>query len=77
MLLVWTLLVLNGAVMTFVLRPRLSGRMAAGTSAAQATSSQNARISAARWVQYLSRADIVLAMLAVLLGASLGLGGLL
>jgi hypothetical protein len=77
MFIIWALLVLNGALITFVLRPRLLGRLGSGTSARQVTTSMDSKLQAAQWVQWLTRADLALAVLAALLGASLILGGLL
>lgn len=74
--LVWCVLVVNGLLITFVFRPRLTGKMAAGVSREQATRSTGGKMSAATWIQNLSRLDLALAVIAVLLGASLVRGGL-
>lgn len=73
---VWLILMINGALITFVLRPKLTGKMAAGVSRDQANQSRDSKISAATWISHLTRADLVLAVIAVLLGASLIRGGL-
>ena len=75
LLAIWGLLVVNGLVILFVLRPRLVGKMAAGTSSTGVAASQQAKLRAARWTQWITRADIALALLAALFGASLSLGG--
>ena len=77
MTIIWTILVVNGALITFLFRPILSGKMKAGASQSQGRDAQQAKIRAATWVQYLTRTDVVLAIITVLLGASLSRGGLL
>lgn len=77
MFLIWCALVVNGVLITFVLRPRLAGKMSAGISAAQVSARQGSRLQAARWIMHLTRADLVLALIAALLGASLKWGGIL
>lgn len=74
---IWILLVINGLIITFVLRPRLSGKMSAGVSAQRAAADRDIRMRAAHQVEILTRVDIGLALLAALLGASLKLGGVL
>ncbi len=73
----WCLLALNGGLITFVFRPRMSDKITPGTSAAQVTASQNAKIRAATWIQRLTRIDLGVALFVALLGASLKWGGLL
>jgi uncharacterized membrane protein len=73
---VWILLVINGALITFVFRPILKGKLGSGSSQNQANQNREAKMSAATWIQNLTRADLVLAVIAVLLGASLVRGGL-
>jgi hypothetical protein len=50
-----------------------------GTGSSQNVASQNmdAKMRAATWIQHLSRVDLVLAIIAVLLGASMLRGGML
>ncbi len=67
---------INGAIITFVLRPKLTGKMTAGVSRAQADQSRDGKMSTATWIQHLTRVDLVLAALAALFGASLLRGGL-
>jgi uncharacterized membrane protein len=73
---VWLLLAVNGALITFVLRPALTGKMSAGVSQVQVNQSRDSMQRAAAWIERLTRADLVLAVIAVLLGASLLRGGL-
>lgn len=73
----WCVLAINGALVTFRYRPRLAGKVTAGTTAANVTASQGARMEAATWVQRLTRADLVITVFIALLGASLKWGGLL
>lgn len=77
MFILWCALVVNGALVTLRFRPRLAGKITPGTSAAQVTASQGARMEAATWIQRLTRADLVIAVVVALLGASLKWGGLL
>lgn len=74
---IWTVLCINGFLITFVLRPRLAGKFSAQASAAQAQRGQQSKVQAAEWVTRLTRADLVLAVVAALLGASLKFGGAL
>lgn len=74
---VWIVLAVNGALITFVFRPRLTSRMAAGVSQSQAASGRDSMMAAATWIEWLTRIDLALALLAVLLGASLVWGGLI
>lgn len=76
MFLIWIMLVINGSLITFVLRPKLKGKLTAGTSQNQASEDRNAKMRAASWIQNLSRLDLALAILALLLGASLLRGGI-
>lgn len=77
MFLIWCALLVNGLLITFVFRPRLTGRMQAGTSQAQVASIQQSKLQAAEWIQRLTRIDLGLALCAALLGASLRNGGIL
>lgn len=77
MFILWCVLVVNGVIITFVLRPRLQGRLGSGAGAAHVAASQNAKIRAANWVQRVTRADLVIAVVIALLGASLKWGGVL
>lgn len=77
MFVLWCALAVNGALVTFRFRPRLAGKITPGTSAAQVTANQGARLEAATWIQRLTRADLVIVVVIALLGASLKWGGLL
>jgi len=77
MLVIWIILVVNGALITFVFRPILKGKLGSGSSQNVANQNRDAKISAATWIQYLTQIDLGLAVLAVLFGASLLRGGLL
>jgi uncharacterized membrane protein len=77
LLFIWILLAVNGSLITFLLRPRLKGKLGAGSTSGQADRDRNAKVQAATWISHLSRADLVLALIAVLLGASLFWGGIL
>ncbi len=75
MMALWAVLVVNGALITFVLRPRLARRATArgggGSVAGQVESMQRA----ATWASRLTRVDLVVALVIVLLGASMAYGG--
>jgi len=77
MLIVWLLLVINGGLITFVFRPTLRGKLGSGSSQNAASQNMDAKMRAATWIQHLTRIDLVLAIIAVLLGASLLRGGML
>jgi hypothetical protein len=70
-------LVINGRIITFVLRPRLQGKLRSGVAASHVTAAQGAKMQAATWVQRITRADLVIAVAIALLGASLKWGGAL
>ncbi len=73
----WLVLVVNGLIITFVLRPKLSARSGSGTSATQAQSHQQDQVRAANRILWLTRVDLAVAVVLVLLGSSLGFGGFL
>lgn len=77
MFLIWCILVINGLIITFVLRPRLAGKLSARTTASGVAAAQGSKMQAATWVERLTRFDIVAAVAAALLGVSLASGGLL
>lgn len=77
MVALWCVLVVNGVIMTFYLRPRLAGKLKAGTTATQVQASQQAKIQAAKWVERITRTDLVIAVVIALFGASLKWGGIL
>ncbi len=72
MIALWVVLVVNGSVMTFVLRPRLKGKMvAAGAGAAQVQARQSQMMGTVRQMLWITRADLVIALLVPLAGAGL------
>lgn len=75
MVILWAVLVVNGAIITFVLRPKLAGRMSSRVSAAQASAGQDAKIKAAAWTARLARVDLGIVLVVALLGSSLKFGG--
>ena len=77
MLILWCVLVANGAVMTFYLRPRLSGKLKPGTTSAGVQAAQQAKMEAAKWVERITKADIIIAIVIALFGASLRFNGIL
>ncbi len=76
MMALWLVLVINGSIITFVLRPKLKGRTKAHGSAAQAQAHQQGQLTAVKWIGWLTRADLIIAFCVVLFGASLRFGGL-
>lgn len=76
MVILWCVLVVNGSIITFVLRPKLVGRTGAGVSATQVQSHQQGQIKAAEWVERITRIDLGIALLVALLGSALQYGGI-
>ncbi len=74
---IWVLLVINGGLISFIFRPTLQGKLQPGSNQALVTQDRDAKMKAATWIQHLTRADLVLAVIVTLLGASLVRGGLL
>lgn len=77
MFFLWCVLVVNGLIMTFYLRPRLSSKLSAGTTTAGVQASQQSKMVAAKWVGRITKADIVIAIVIALFGASLRFNGIL
>ena len=71
MMALWVVLVVNGAIITFVLRPKLKGKMSAQAGAAQAQSRQQEMITAASRITLITRIDLVIALFLPLVGAGL------
>lgn len=76
MVILWFVLVINGSIITFVLRPKLVGRTGAGVSATQVQAHQQGQIQAAAWVERITRIDLGIAMVVALLGTALQFGGI-
>lgn len=72
----WCALVVLGLVMTFVLRPVLTGKIPPTLSADEQKKRQEKMVSAARWMGIVMRADLLLVVAAAVLGVSLGFGGI-
>lgn len=71
MILLWVVLVVNGAIITFVLRPKLKGKMTAQVGAAQVQDRQQEMLEAASRITLITRIDLVIALLLPLVGAGL------
>lgn len=76
MVTLWFLLVVNGAIITFGLRPKLTARTGSGVSVDQAQAHQKNQINAATWIERLARADLAIALVVALLGSALQYGGI-
>jgi len=76
MIVLWAVLVVNGSVITFVLRPKLAGRLQGTAGAAQVESRQAEQVQAAQWITRLTRVDLGIALLIAFVGSSLGLAPL-
>lgn len=76
MFFLWVVLAINGGLITFIFRPTLQGKLQPGSNQALVTRDRDAKMKAATWIQHLTRADLVLAVIVTLLGASLSRGGL-
>lgn len=76
MVILWFVLVINGSVITFWLRPKLVGRTGAGVSATAVQVHQQGQIKAAEWVERITRIDLGIALVVALLGTALQFGGI-
>ncbi len=74
MMVLWAVLVVNGSIITFVYRPRLAAKASGRGGGAKVAEQLEAMQAAARRVSWLTRADLVIALFVVLLGASLAYG---
>lgn len=72
----WLVLVILGAVMTFMLRPILVGKIQPTLPAAEQKKRQQRMVSAARAMGIVMRIDLLVALVAVVLGVSLRFGGI-
>jgi uncharacterized membrane protein len=73
----WCLLVVLGALMTFVLRPILVGKIDPKLSQQERQRRQERMLGAARWMTIVMRLDLLVAVTIAVLGVSLKYGGLL
>lgn len=76
MVVLWCVLVINGSIITFVLRPKLVGRTGAGVSATQVQAHQEGQMKAAEWVERITRIDLGIALVIALFGTALRFGGI-
>lgn len=74
MIVLWAVLVANGAIITFVLRPRLTQRASAQGGGAGVAQRLEVQQSALTWVSRITRIDLGVAVVIVLLGTSLAYG---
>lgn len=73
----WCLLVVLGALMTFVLRRILVGKIDPKLSQQERQQRQERMMGAARWMTIVMRVDLLVAVAIAVLGVSLRYGGLL
>lgn len=73
----WCLLVVFGALMTFVLRRVLVGKIDPTLSQQERQQRQERMLGAAKWMTIVMRADLLVAVAIAVLGVSLRYGGLL
>jgi uncharacterized membrane protein len=73
----WCVLVVLGAVMTFVLRPILVGKIDPKLSQQERQRRQERMVGAARWMTVVMRVDLLVVVAIAVLGVSLRYGGLL
>ncbi len=73
----WCLLAVFGALMTFVLRPLLTGKIAPTLSQEERQRRQERMVGAAKWMTIVMRLDLLVAVAIAVLGVSLRYGGLL
>jgi len=78
MVLAWLITVVNVAVISFVLRPRLIQKLAVGSnpSFADVEKRRAAQVSAYQWLERINMINTVVATVALLAGASIVEGGL-
>ncbi len=74
MMMLWVVLVINGAVITFVLRPRLANRAKSQGGAAAVAQRLETMQRAATQISWVTRVDLLIALFIVLLGASMAYG---
>ncbi len=74
MMMLWVVLVVNGTLITFVFRPKLAEKAGAGTTGAAMSDRMKQKELAATWISRITRADLAIALVVVLLGASLSYG---
>ena len=72
----WCALVVLGLIMTFVLRPILVGKIPPTLSSDEQKKRQGRMVTAARWMGIVMRADLLLVVVAAVLGVSLRYGGI-
>jgi uncharacterized membrane protein len=73
----WCVLVVLGALMTFVLRPLLVGKIDPTLSPEERQRRQDRMVGAARWMTIVMRVDLLVAVTIAVFGVSLPYGGLL
>lgn len=76
MVVLWAVLVVNGCIITFILRPRLRGRMGAQAGSAQVQARQDEMVKTASRLQFVTRLDLAIAVLLPVVGAGLLRGGI-
>lgn len=67
----WCILVTNGAILTFKIRPTLSQKFKAGATAQGVAAKQEGQMKAAKWASRITRIDLVIGVCAAILGVSL------
>jgi len=71
----WLLLLVNGLVMTFLLRPRLEGKLPFRANPENAEKRRESMMAAALSLDRLVRLNLIISVLAAVIGASLRSGG--
>ncbi|NNN21116.1 MAG: hypothetical protein HKL80_03835 [Acidimicrobiales bacterium] len=74
MIFLWCVLVINGVIITFVLRPRLNQKASGKGGGSNVSANLERAGKAARWVSIITRIDLGVAVFIVLLGASMAYG---
>jgi len=74
--LVWLIMVINGGILTFRIRPKLAQKFGSSATAQQVAKAQAEQERAAQWASRIVRIDLALAVLAIVFGVSLRFGGL-
>ena len=75
MIIIWLSLVVSAAILTFYLRPRVLVKLAYDTSRQQVETARQDAMLYATWMQRFARFNVIVSMLAVLIGGLLLFGG--
>ena len=75
MMLIWVTVTVNGAILTFYLRPRVIVKIPCNATRQEVEDKRNAAPAAAAWMRRLARYNAIAGMVAVVVGGFLRFGG--